>query len=380
MNINFLVLGDVHFGYYPANLLYNEFQLVIETIEERNIDVVIIVGDYFDTRLSLSSPHSVNAIKAFCDLLKICEKKNIKLRMLKGTSSHDIDNQLNNLANIAKSSKCDFKLFLTVGEEELFPDCKVLYIPEEYMENKEEFYKDFFNTKYNCIFGHGMFEETNFSSIKNKNMKKYPVFNSKHIEDLCSGPIVFGHIHQTQKIRDRIIYTGSFTRSKFGEEEAKGFYITYYNTETDETEFEFIENTKAMDFKTMKILPDSEFYSMLINDQIQFIRDLITKYKKDKLRIMLVLPDEYDNLESLYSNLSVVFGSLDDVVFVIIDNIKNKSMDETIKKINILKEKYDFIFDKSIPYEDKIKQFISVKKGKDIPVERIRELIYGNVK
>ena len=232
MDITFLVVGDIHFGCYPATLLYKEFQLIIKTIQEKNINAVIIVGDYFDTRLSLSSPHSVNAIKAFCDLLKACEKKNIKLRVIRGTASHDPENQLNNLANIAKSTNCDFRLFLTVGEEELFPDCKVLYIPEEYMEDKDIYYKNFFNKKYDCIFGHGMFEETNFSSNKLKTMKRYPVFNSKFMENICSGPIIFGHIHQSQIIRSRIMYTGSFTRSRFGEEEAKGFLILLHDLDT----------------------------------------------------------------------------------------------------------------------------------------------------
>lgn len=380
MDITFLVVGDIHFGCYPATLLYKEFQLIIKTIQEKNINAVIIVGDYFDTRLSLSSPHSVNAIKAFCDLLKACEKKNIKLRVIRGTASHDPENQLNNLANIAKSTNCDFRLFLTVGEEELFPDCKVLYIPEEYMEDKDIYYKNFFNKKYDCIFGHGMFEETNFSSNKLKTMKRYPIFNSKFMENICSGPIVFGHIHQSQIIRSRIMYTGSFTRSRFGEEEAKGFLLVNYNTEIKTTEFEFIENEKAMDYKTIQISEDSEFFSMLINDQIQFIRDLIRDYKKDKLRISLTIPENYENIKSLLDNINTVFGSIEDVTFNIIDNSKNKLKDETRNKINELVNKYNFIFDKSIPYDEKIKQFIFAKKGKEIQIERIRELIYGNVK
>ena len=79
-------------------------------------------------------------------------------------------------------------------------------------------------------------------------------------------------------------------------------------------------------------------------------------------------------------NINTVFGSLEDVTFNIIDNNKNKLKDEARNKINELMNKYNFIFDKSIPYDEKIKQFIFAKKGKEIPVERIRELIYGNVK
>ena len=43
----FLVVGDIHFGYYPPELLYKEFQLIIDNLD--NIDCVVIAGDYYDT-------------------------------------------------------------------------------------------------------------------------------------------------------------------------------------------------------------------------------------------------------------------------------------------------------------------------------------------
>ena len=222
----FLVVGDIHFGYYPPELLYKEFQLILHTIEDNAIDCVVIAGDYYDTKLSMASAHSVYSVKAFSDLIKSCEEKGIKVRQIKGTNSHDPENQLKNLAQIANSSRCDYKLILTVDEEEIFPGMNVLYIPEEYMEDSKEYYKEYFNKKYQLVFGHGMFEETNFSTKRHTGMKKYPVFNSKEMEDICEGPIVFGHIHTAQRIRDRIQYTGSLVRSRFGEEEAKGFYLS----------------------------------------------------------------------------------------------------------------------------------------------------------
>lgn len=378
MKINILAIGDIHFGYYPAELLYTEFKKVIEYIDNYEIDAVIVVGDYFDNRLSLSSPHSVFAIKAFSDLLRVCEKRFVKLRVIRGTHSHDPENQLNTLATVAKSTKCDFRLFNTVDEEELFPDFKVLYIPEEYMENKDEYYKEYFDKKYNGIFGHGMFEETSFSAHGSTTMKKYPIFNSKFMEDLCNGPIIFGHIHNSQLIRNRIMYTGSFTRSRFGEEEDKGFIVTTYDTDSNDTEFEFIVNELATRYDTIEIKDNSPIYSMLLNDQISYIRDLITRFKKDKLRIKIVIPDDYDNTKVLVDNINVVFNGINDVRFNIIENRKSKLQKETKEKIDGLMTKYGFIFDKSVSYDEKIHQFILAKKGIDIPVERIRQLISGN--
>lgn len=378
MVYNILSVGDIHFGYYPAELLYNEFKLVIQTIENRDLDAVIIVGDYFDTRLSLSSPHSVYAIKAFSELLKICEKKEIKLRMIRGTSSHDPENQLNSLATMANTTKCDFKLFNTVDEEVLFPDFKVLYIPEEYMENKDEYYKIYFDKKYNSIFGHGMFEETSFSSKSEHSMKKYPIFNSKFMEEFCDGPIVFGHIHKSQTIRDRIIYTGSFTRSRFGEEEDKGFVISTYDTETKTTEHEFIVNEKATRYDTIEITTDSPIFTMLLNEQVNYLKDLINKYKKDKLRIKIIIPDDYNNSTTFIDSVNSIFNEDKNIQINFIENRKEKMQKEAKEKVDMLMTKYGFIFDKSIPYDLKIQQFLKIKKGKEIPLDRIRQLIAGN--
>lgn len=374
-----LVIGDIHFGYYPAELLYKEFKLVINNIT-KDIDVVFIAGDYFDTKLSLSSKHSIYAIKTFCDILDKCEQTNTKLRMIRGTASHDPENQLVNLSSIAKSSKVDFKLYLTVGEEELFPDFNVLYVPEEYMENKDEYYKEFFNKKYQCIIGHGMFEETNYVTNKILNMKKYPVFNSAFIEKICDGPIIFGHIHKSQKIRNRIMYTGSFTRSRYGEEEDKGFIISTYETENNSTDFKFIVNDKATKFDTVSILDTSEIFSLLLNEQIQFIKEMISTYKKDKLRIKINIPKNYDNTKVFIDSVTTVFGNMENVDIVIMDNTKEETKQKTKEIVDKLMLKYNFIFDKSISYEEKIQQFIYNKKGEKIDLENIRKIINGNVK
>lgn len=375
----FLVVGDIHFGYYPPELLYKEFQLILHTIEENSIDCVVIAGDYYDTKLSMSSAHAVYSVKAFSDLIKLCEGLGVKVRQIKGTNSHDPENQLKNLVQIANSSKCDYKLFLTVDEEEIFPGMNVLYIPEEYMENSEEYYKDYFSKKYQLVFGHGMFEETNFSS-KNKfqTMKKYPIFNSTKMEELCEGPIVFGHIHTAQRIRNRIQYTGSLVRSRFGEEEAKGFYIVDFDSETKQCDFEFIENELTMKYDTIEIQPDNPVFSLLINEQINYFKNLVNTYKRDYLRIKVNTPEDMMNSNTFIDSMNVVFNDMKNVKIQIIENSKVKLDNELKEKVNLLMDKYGFIFDKSVGYDEKIREFIKLKTGKEISLERIRSLISGN--
>jgi DNA repair exonuclease SbcCD nuclease subunit len=374
----FLVVGDIHFGYYPPELLYKEFQLILHTIEDNAIDCVVIAGDYYDTKLSMASAHSVYSVKAFSDLIKSCEEKGIKVRQIKGTNSHDPENQLKNLAQIANSSRCDYKLILTVDEEEIFPGMNVLYIPEEYMEDSKEYYKEYFNKKYQLVFGHGMFEETNFSTKRHTGMKKYPVFNSKEMEDICEGPIVFGHIHTAQRIRDRIQYTGSLVRSRFGEEEAKGFYIVDFDNETKETGFEFIENELTMKYDTIEVNSDNHVFSLMVNEQINYFKNLVKNYCRDYLRIKIYTPEDMLNSTTFVDNMNVVFNDMKNVKLQIIDNSKLKLDKQLKEKVGLLMDKYNFIFDKSVGYDEKIQEYIKLKTGKEISLDRIRSMISGN--
>ena len=379
MKKSFLVVGDIHFGYYPPDLLYKEFQLIIDAIYEYKPDCVVIAGDYYDTKLSMASAHSVYSVKAFSDLIKVCEDKDIKVRQIKGTNSHDPENQLKNLAQIANSSQCDYKLILTVDEEEIFPGFNILYIPEEYMEDSKEYYKEYFNKKYQLVFGHGMFEETNFSSKnKYKTMKKYPVFNSKEMEEVCEGPIVFGHIHTAQRIRNRIQYTGSLVRSRFGEEEAKGFYIVEFDSNSKESDFMFIENENTLRYDTIEIKEDNQIFSLLIGEQISYLKNLVNMYKKDYLRIKINTPEDMVNSTSFIDNVNVVFNDIKNVKVQIIENSKIKLDKELREKVNLLMDKYNFIFDKSVGYDEKIREYIKLKTGKEIDLERIRSMISGN--
>lgn len=379
MEYKILTSGDIHYGYYPPELLYKEFNLIIDSIDEHKPDCVILLGDFYDTKLSMASAHSVYSIKSFYDLVKKCEEEGIKLRQIKGTNSHDPDNQLKNLAQIANSSKCDYKLFLTVDEEELFPGFKVLYIPEEYMEDKDEYYKDYFCKKYQGVFGHGMFEETNFSSHnKFKTMKKYPIFNSKDMEEICEGPIMFGHIHTKQRIRNRIQYTGSLVRSRHGEEESKGIYLTTYNVDTKETDFLFIENEITTKYDTIEIKSDNKVFNLMVNEQIAYFKNLINEYKRDYLRLKIYIPEDYPNSTMFVDGINITFSDMRDVSIMIYDNSKLKLDKEVKEKVDMLMDKYQFIFDKSVGYDEKIQQFIKLKTGKEISLERIRSMISGN--
>ena len=84
------------------------------------------------------------------------------------------------------------------------------------------------------------------------------------------------------------------------------------------------------------------------------------------------------NSSLLTDNLNVIFNGMKDVKIAIYDNSKIKLDKELKEKVNLLIDKYSFIFDKSVGYDIKIQEFIKLKTGKEISLERIRSMISGN--
>ena len=109
----------------------------------------------------------------------------------------------------------DFKVIQEVSDEWLFDAMHVLYVPEEYVFDKDDHYKEFFDTeeRYDYIFGHGVLKEA-FPYIKEtKNdhtRRKAPYFNSDELLDLCKGEVIFGHYHVHTEFCDGLVsYSGS---------------------------------------------------------------------------------------------------------------------------------------------------------------------------
>ena len=66
------------------------------------------------------------------------------------------------------------------------------------------------------------------------------------------------------------------------------------------------------------------------------------------------------------------------MTILIQDNNKVKLNKELKEKVDLLMDKYNIIFDKSVSYDVKIQEFIKLKTGKVISLERIRSMISGN--
>lgn len=378
------VISDIHFGAMKSEDLYDEldkgFLKYLNSLKV--VDTVVISGDLFDNKLSLNSQHTKYAFAFLKKLIDICIKKTAKLRIVKGTEFHD--NKQLDVLKFLYNSNVDIKIFDTVGEEELFPNFNVLYIPEEYMNNKDEYYKEYFNKEYDMIFGHGLVNEVAFVASKQESeitMSRAPIFKSEELLKACRGPIFFGHIHKSQCIKERIFYVGSFSRWIFGEDEPKGFMIVGYTPDTAKFEVEFVENKLAPQYNTMVVDYGSALYQKDEQNQITYILNMVNNLDKDiRLRIIFNIPDDYPNPLLLKTMITDVFSKHKDIKIIINDNnTEKKKKQEMEEKIKTLMSTYDFIFDKGISTEEKISKYIKIKYNKDISIDRMRDYLYQKI-
>lgn len=253
-----LAAGDIHWGHNDPEMLYRELKQGLYAYIEKNrhIDYVFIQGDYFHKKLSATDIAYKLGMKFFYELLTLCSKYKIKLRALRGTITHDYV-QLD-VFKAFEATHPNFRLINSVEVEELFPDVYVLYLPEEYPENQEEYYREFLELEddqaYDLISGHGTFKFQAFSNQVIESERPHrsaPVFDEKLMSDIAIGPVTFGHIHIACDYREKIYYHGSYSRDAMGEEAKKGFLHVTYDTEDGEYDVQFVENTLAPIYLTV---------------------------------------------------------------------------------------------------------------------------------
>jgi hypothetical protein len=195
-----IVLADIHWGASDPDLLNHELNEVFFPYLEENAnetDLVVLDGDLLHRKLSFNEKAAILCTKFMVKLVRTCHENNIKVRIIRGTRTHDF-NQLENFKQLELDY--DFRIYNTVDFEEIFPNVTALFLPEEYMENPNEYYKEFTEnldaeTKYDLIFGHGTWDFASFEDQQQeseRNIKGAPVFQYKEWADRCWGPIIFG--------------------------------------------------------------------------------------------------------------------------------------------------------------------------------------------
>lgn len=374
-----VVISDIHFGISKSENLYNELNSIfIENIKNmKQLDFIIIDGDYFDKKIYMNDMSAYYAMDMMKKISDICRKRDIKLRIVYGTESHESDQY-----KIFDSMliDIDWKLVKTVSDEYLFPDLKVLYIPEEYIYDRWKYYEDYFNRidEYDYVFGHGVVNDI-MCAIKDNSHntvnRKAPVFKAGELTKICKGQLYFGHYHINSQIDDKFFYVGSYTRWCFGEEEDKGYYEIYCDTDKEKYTNKFIVNTMCETYTTISFEYKKLIDSDAMYETLKTADELLKNKVYNNVRFMFNIPEDAVNPEYMIEVIRNKYNNMKNIKCEVTNGYIKK---ETKRKKSAFRESYEhfkYIFDKSLDTADKIHRFISVEYHYDMDREKIKKYL-----
>lgn len=386
MKYHGVVISDIHFGAFSPDILYNELnEIFLKYLDSmKKIDFIVIDGDYFDHKIYLNEKISKYSMEFMDRIVNLAKDHHCPIRIVYGTESHEANQY--NIFSIYNDDNVDFKVIYTVEEEELLPNLKVLYIPEEHVYSKKEHYGSFLDNKekYDYVFGHGVIQEVMTEASRSTKEKsdftrmKVPVFTTSELISMCKGQIYFGHYHINTNIMDKVFYVGSYSRWEHGQEEPKGFYYLTCNPEKEIYEQKFIENSLARKFITYTYGYDSK----VMEDENTLLEELNKRDKLtelvdgDHVRYIFNIPENHPNPEFIINALNERYKFNDAIKVNITNGYVEKKKSVNKKKLHDALNEFPMIFDKSVQIENKVVYFIKKKNNREIPLQNVKKYLY----
>lgn len=383
MKYNIVQIGDIHWGAMKA--LETEITLsyfIKFLLMKKDIDIVVIAGDYYDHKIPLYSETGIRSVNWFNRLYDVVVNKlNAKLRVIYGTQDHDAG-QLEAFRQFADGEKCCI-FDRTTTELDILPGLNMIFCPDECITNDE--YYDTYYHAYNCgepihigVF-HGNFDILlpDFVSSMAKDMEKPNVIYEYNFwKSLIQGPLLANHFHDSS-ITGALHCVGSYNRWKFGEDNPKGFAFLQYDTDKNTYYYKHIDNPYADIYKTYHL--DTFIIKSIddINALISVVRDDLTKDETIHIRIKITINSSGEMVNKYIETLKLEFASNNRVAFTIINNLKEKEKKAEVKKHEEFKSQFEYIHSdkKSENPATIIQRFIREKNGIEVPLDLITEYV-----
>ena len=376
-----IVIGDFHWDAMDAIKQYNESYWVINFIDKvPNLDLVVIAGDYFNCKMLLNSKASLLSIQWMDSLYKICKKRNVKIRIIKGTSSHD-NNQLDAFKIYQDENTDMFKIIRECTSENVFSDLKCLFCPDENIQTSEymdKYHDILFSGPYDAMFFHGSFDvvvpnialqESEVSGMNNI-IYKYDFF-----EDICMV-MIGGHWHDGDNYK-HMFYTRSLNRWAFNEDNDKGFIYLTIDSDNHKYLVQRVNNPFTDTYKTFSVntiaFKSIDDYHNLITDIDEILEN--DKKQKIQIRIKINIGDDKVENDNGMKLLKHRFMNEKRVKIVLRNMMTLKKRKETKEKNDAFKAENSYILDKNKSVSEIVQEFILQKKGKNIPLEIIEKYI-----
>ncbi len=368
MIIKGLIINDLHFGIKDSKRMYDELIQFKDKIEEVKPEVIIIDGDYFDHKLTIGDPATLYAMSFFKELMDLCIKYKITLKMVQGTRGHEL-NQLQLFKPYEDTEGFDFEIIETVKKEDV-RGLHMLFIPEEYPEDSDAYYKEFKNDNYNIICGHGTWDFVAVQAMidtANKETHSAPVFMWNEWKDTVKdGFVSFGHIHGRNVYGRKIFYSGSFTRWNYGELSDKGFTYFEYDLEKKKYVVQFIDNIMAPNYDVLSV---KELNININEANAEVIRDEISKRLTENLNLKINLAglsvDKIEVLRNFFKN--------DEHIKIEIKDDKKLALKESKDRKEF--EKWHYITKRQLPIDKMIKKYLEEECDTKLDLELIDQII-----
>ena len=248
-------ISDLHLGHNRCDT-----KRMIESLDKsliasglmKVLDILFITGDVFDHLLDLSDPNVARIDRWINRLFKTAVREGVKIRVLKGTPSHDHQQpERFKLIHDITKSECDFKYFNDT-DIEFIEDMQmsVLYIPDEARPTTQET-QEVVKAKLEALgieqvdiaCMHGFFKHQLPYAVK-----EHTYHDASYYESIVRDWVIIGHVHTHSRV-GKIVAPSSHDRLRQGEEDPKGFVA--FSLKAAKPKLWFIENTDAHTFKTI---------------------------------------------------------------------------------------------------------------------------------
>lgn len=356
-----VVFSDLHIAHKMIDeaVIDNLFLDITNNVTKDTI--ICFCGDLMHKRVDLNDVYAQQAVLLFRKI----DSLEVPVIVIEGTFSHDY-------RYIDTFKKIGLKNFTFIQELTELKDFKnnigeslnILCIPEDYVEDQHEYYKNtVYNKKkvYDLVLMHGTFTDVLFHNVNIEAdiLRKAPKFDSKdfsrHILTLS------GHIHKHQVLgkNKNVIYVGSYSNMNFGEDKNNTLMVVDFDKDNKNFSFKLIENTQSHKFIELE-LDENMTYDEFIE---KYLNDIRNKSERTHYKIFYNGTDAHliDLLKNLKKEMYVKSISL------------NKKTKEKETKVD--EEQTNYTNTYSGPIEQQIQTYAKNVLNKDISIEKINEIL-----
>ncbi len=249
-------ISDIHWGHRNTptrHILGNLERAFPDTDETGRLDLIIFGGDQFDRLLPADDP-DLEYIKAWWNgFLRMCYRRGIVVRVLRGTPSHDWrQNWMLAVEADHAHIPVDVAFVDVLAIEYIAPlGIHVLYVPDEWRPETDDVWAEVCQ-----LMRDRNLEKVDFSVVHGCFVQQLPehVKVPRHVPErymgITNGYVLGAHIHKPSVYGENFLCNGSFDRISHGEEENKGHWRIRY-TPGGERSAKFIVNEGARTYVTV---------------------------------------------------------------------------------------------------------------------------------